>query len=348
MARGSYGAGTLFKRGQVWYVSFWVDGKQFQKSTGCKSIQDAKKFRDELLGKKAGGQIAVSAGHVTCGELLDDLLAHYEAGRARGETARVFRWCIDANVRPFFGEMKAAAVTTQKLKQYREKRKANGVKEATCNRELSILRIAFNLGRKCTPPKVAFVPYFPMVHEDNARQGFLNDEQYVKVRDALPDYVKPLFVTAYYTGVRLGELLAWRWDQVDWKQSFVTLLASETKSGHSRAVPILDGDMRTWLEWSLKESDGSPFVFHRYGEPIKSFRRVWMNACAEAGVPDLKFHDLRRTAVRNMRRAGVPQVVRMRISGHRTNSMERRYNIVDIEDISAAREMMQNRGKDKP
>jgi integrase len=284
---------------------------------------------------------------VTCGELLDDLLVHYEAGGSRGDTARVFRWCIEANVRPYFGDLKAAAVTTQKLKQYREKRKADGVKEATCNRELSILRIAFNLGRKCTPPKVAAVPFFPMVHEDNARQGFLSDEQYAKLRDALPDYVKPLFVTAYFTGVRLGELLAWRWDQVDWKQSFVTLLASETKSGHSRAVPILDGDMRTWLEWSLAQADGSPLVFHRYGEPIKSFRRVWMNACVEAGVPDLKFHDLRRTAVRNMRRAGVPQVVRMRISGHRTDSMERRYNIVDIDDISAAREMMQKRTSDK-
>lgn len=65
-----------------------------------------------------------------------------------------------------------------------------------------------------------------------------------------------------------------------------------------------------------------------------------MKGCAEAGVPDLKFHDLRRTAVRKMRRAGVPQVVRMKITGHRTDSMERRYNIVDIEDIKLASEMM--------
>jgi integrase len=348
MPRSSYGTGTLFKRGRIWYVSFWVDGKQVQKSSGSSNIQDAKKLRDQILGKKARGEIVASdAGKVTCGELLDDLLVHYESGNAKPTTTRVFRWCMDANLKPYFGAVKAASLSTQKLKRYREKRKADGVTETTCNRELSILRIALNLGRKCTPAKVVAMPYFPMVHEDNARQGFLNDQQYGKLRDALPDYVKPLFITAYNTGVRLGELLAWDWEQVDWAQSFITLKASETKSGHSRAVPILDGDMRTWLEWSLKESNGCPNVFHRDGQPIKSFRRVWINACQKAGVPDLKFHDLRRTAVRNMRRAGVPQVVRMRITGHRTDSMERRYNIVDIDDITSARQLMQKRQKDE-
>jgi len=180
-----------------------------------------------------------------------------------------------------------------------------------------------------------------MTSESNARQGFLTDEQYEKLRDALPDYLRPLFVTGYCTGVRLGELLAIEWEQVDWLQGFITLNADRTKTGHTRAVPILDGDMRTWLEWSRDNADRCQRVFHRDGAPFKEFRRTWQKACAVAGVPDLKFHDLRRTAVRNMRRAGVPQVVRMRISGHRTDSMERRYNIVDIEDIQSAKELMQ-------
>jgi len=64
------------------------------------------------------------------------------------------------------------------------------------------------------------MPFFPMVHEDNARQGFLSDQQCTKLRDALPDELKPLLVTAYYMGVRLGELLAWEWNQVDWAQLF--------------------------------------------------------------------------------------------------------------------------------
>ena len=99
--------------------------------------------------------------------------------------------------------------------------------------------------------------------------------------------------------------------------------------------------MREWLEWTLEQSNRCPKVFNRFGTPIKEFRRAWKNACTAADVPDLKFHDFRRTAVRNLRRAGVSQVVRMRITGHRTDSMERRYNIVDVEDLKAAKTLME-------
>lgn len=81
------------------------------------NIQDAKRLRDQILGKKARGEIVVSeAAKVTCRELLDDLLAHYEAGNAKPTTTRVFRWCIDANLKPYFGDTKAATLSTPKLK----------------------------------------------------------------------------------------------------------------------------------------------------------------------------------------------------------------------------------------
>jgi integrase len=292
------------------------------------------------LKRAAGSQIE----KVTCGELLDGLLRHADEG-LRPDTAKIYRWVVEANLRSFFGHRKALSVTTDLLREYRTRRTAAKAKTATCNRELSLLRIAFNLGRKATPPIVDRIPYFPMAPENNARQGFLTDGEYAKLRDALPDDLKPLFVTAYFTGVRLGELLAWEWEQVDWEQGFVTLRAQETKTGHARVVPILSGEMRNWLEWAHKQSNGCSEVFNRAGEPIKKFRSAWIEACKSAGVPELNFHDLRRTAVRNMRRAGVSQVVRMRITGHRTDSMERRYNIVDVEDIKSAKELMEGLAK---
>ncbi len=346
MAGRSYGAGTIFQRGKIWYVSFWADGRQIQKSSGSTKRQDAVRLRDKLLGKKARGEMGpAAADKVTCGELLEDLLEHAKHN-VKASTEKIWKLVVEASLRPFFGHRRAANLSTAILKEYRRKRLAEGRSEATCNRELSMLRTAFNLGRKCTPPKILIVPYFPMVAEAHVRQGFLTDEQYEKLREALPDYLRPLFVTGYFTGVRLGELLAIRWDQVDWEQGFITLSSADTKSGHSRAVPILDGDMRRWLQWARENADGCPALFHHDGVPIKEFRFTWRKACAAAGVPELKFHDLRRTAVRNMRRDGVPQVVRMRISGHRTDSMERRYNIVDIDDIQSAKELMQKRRRE--
>jgi integrase len=337
----NHGTGTIRKRGEIWYVSYWIDGKQYQKSSHSSDIRDAKKLRDQILGRKARGEIGnVVAEKITCGQLLDDLLEYADAN-IKASTAKVWRLVIEANIRDFFGHLKAAKLTTEILKDYRRKRIREGRTDSTCNRELSILRTALHLGRKCTPPKVTTIPYFPMVREVTARQGFLTDDQYSKLRDALPDDIKPLFVTAYFTGVRLGELLAWEWEQVDFEQGFVTLHAVETKSGYARVVPILSGDMRHWLQWAHEHSNECPQVFNRAGEPIKDFRRAWHLACVAAEVPDLKFHDLRRTAVRNMRRAGVPQVVRMRITGHRTDSMERRYNIVDVEDIQSAKVLME-------
>ena len=341
---GVYGTGTLIKRGRIWYFSYFDNGRSRMVSSKSEKRADAVRLRERILKQKMAGALPDSKiGKTTCGELLKGLLRHAEES-LRPETARIYRWVTEANLAPFFGLLKAVNVSSDLMREYRRQRGEAGASVATCNRELSLLRIAFNLGRRGSPPLVEKVPWFPMEREDNARQGFLTDEQYTRLRDALPDYLKPLFVTAYFTGVRLGELLVWRWEQVDFEQGFVTLQADETKSGRARAVPILDGDMRERLKWAHEQSNGCGVVFHREGTPIKQFRTAWRNACKAAKVPGLKFHDLRRTAVRNMRRAGVSQIVRMRISGHRTDSMERRYNIVDVEDIRTAKALMEGRG----
>lgn len=341
------GSGSIYKRGNVWWVKVYVDGKPLRKSSKSSKLDDAKRLRDRLLGQKDRGEISGGRpDRVTVGELLDDFLEHADSN-VRASTAYIYRKVTENSLRPFFGALKAQKVTTEILKHYRRKRIAEGRSDSTANRELSLVRIAFRLGHFCEPRKVNVVPKFPMVKENNVRTGFLTDEQYARLMPELPKELQPLFATAYATGVRLGELLVIKWAQVDFDEGFITLETGETKNGEGRMLPILDGHMRTLLVAAKAERDAQypscPWVFHREGERIKDIRGSWRAACERAGLPDLKFHDLRRTAVRNMRRADVPQVIRMKISGHKTDSMERRYNIVDADDLKIAKRLMEAR-----
>jgi len=131
---------------------------------------------------------------------------------------------------------------------------------------------------------------------------------------------------------------------VDLAANRITLDPGTTKNGEGRSLPIY-GEMREWLQIEREIRDAQcpdcPYVFRRGGKPIRDFRKSWAEACKRAEIPGLLFHDLRRTAVRNMVRAGIPEKIAMQISGHKTRSVFDRYNIVSDRDLDLAAERMQ-------
>jgi integrase len=183
------------------------------------------------------------------------------------------------------------------------------------------------------------VPYVPSLREDNVRQGFfLEAGEFEAVASHLPEDLADIARFGYLVGWRKSEILGLAWEMVDRQGREIRLLTS--KNGWGRVLPI-DGKL-----WDLIEKryaarqvhllNGSTelarLVFHVQGKPIGDFRKAWATACRKAGIPGKLFHDLRRTAVRNMIRAGVPERVAMEISGHRTRAVFDRYNIVSTED----------------
>jgi integrase len=194
---------------------------------------------------------------------------------------------------------------------------------------------------KQTPPKVIRIPHFHLESEkENVRKVVLRDEDYPNVRDAFTDPgVQLLFVVSSHVGIRASELKRIKWSQVDFSRKVLTLEKGKTKNKDARSAPIL-GDMLPFLERAKQERDEfwstSPWVFSRAGEPIEDFREECCKAVTKAGVPDLHFHDLRRSAQRLMRRAGIDKITRMRIMGHKTDAMDIRYGVVEDEDIVEA------------
>jgi integrase len=159
----------------------------------------------------------------------------------------------------------------------------------------------------------------------------------------LPDYLRDFTRLAYLTGWRKSEIVSLRWTVVDCDAGAIRLRPEAAKTGRGRTV-MLEADLaelidRRW-EARLLEKNGNVrvagLVFHRDGEPVGDFRKAWATACEVAGVPDKLFHDLRRTAARNMVRAGVPERVAMAVTGHVTRSMIDRYNIVSEDDLRMA------------
>ena len=143
----------------------------------------------------------------------------------------------------------------------------------------------------------------------------------------------------YHLGCRLSELRKLRWSEVDLDARQIRILASVAKNGEPRTVPIY-GEMDAWLR--TQQAMGQEWVFYgRIGRPVGAHLDGWSEACERAGMPGLLFHDLRRSAVRNMTRAGIPRTVAMAISGHKTESVYRRYDIVSGEDLRSAGETME-------
>ena len=177
------------------------------------------------------------------------------------------------------------------------------MKPGTVNRELGLLHRAFQLGYNQDPPLVARVPHFPRLTEDEPRKGFLKPELYQKLLFELPEDLRLLFVIAYHVGLRKGALLRIKWSQVDLKAAHLDGREESNRKPEPVAVPIY-GDMAKFIEMQPRTSE---YLFARGARPIRDFRESWDLACQRAGVPDLLFHDLRRTAVRNLRRAGVPK-----------------------------------------
>jgi integrase len=175
---------------------------------------------------------------------------------------------------------------------------------------------------------------------DNVRRGFFSESEVRRVIANLPVGLADFTLFAWLTGMRKSEIASLAWEDVD--GDCIRLRAENAKNGSARLIP-LEGELseliaRRRAARQVKVNSTvmlSALIFHRKGEPISEFRKSWATACKKAGIKRL-FHDLRRSACKNMIAAGVAQVTAMKVSGHKTDSMFRRYAIVDETDLRTA------------
>ena len=331
--------GSIYKRGNTYWVQYYRNGKPYRESTKSKKEVDAKRLLKKREGEISDGKLpGIYFDRVRFDELAEDFLLDFKVNQKK--SLRRVKQCVDHLAEMFEG-IKIRDITTPKIQAYIEKRLIARAANATINRELSALKRMLNLGARQTPPLVDKVPYIPMLKENNTRTGFFEHEEFLSVRDTLPDYLKPIITFGYKSGWRSGEILGLIWDKVDMKNGIVRIETGDTKNSEARTIYLDDELREIFRQLFINRRLDISFIFLKDGKPIQSFRKAWKAACKKAGLKGKLFHDLRRTAVRNMVRAGVPEGVAMKVSGHKTRSVFDRYNIVNDADLRQATQKQQ-------
>jgi integrase len=238
-------------------------------------------------------------------------------------------------------------ITTDTANDFIQRRRAEGAGPAMINRSLACPPRMLNLAYE--DRKIQHVPQIRMVKEPGARKGFLEKARFNELLALLPTHLRPLILFLYWCGVRKNEALSIEWPQVDLDARLIRLEDEQTKGDAARVLPLpsvvvaalrelhprvgrvfTDTNLRT--EWERARATcalgtrekivGSEYTWHRYSGLI--------------------VHDLRRSALRNLRRVGVAEGVIMKISGHKTRDVFERYNIVSRDDISQAMQQLES------
>jgi integrase len=334
--------GQIRKRGEIYWVRYYRAGKRHEESTRSSKRADAERLLKLREGDVAKGvPISPAIGRLTFDDAALDLENEYLANGRRSIIGLRVR--LKIGLRPWFGGRRMVNITTADVRAYVTQRQADKAANGTINRELSALKRMFTLANQAG--RLLASPHIPMLQEDNVRRGFFDREQFESVRRRLPEEVQPVVTFGYLTGWRINsEVLTLQWHQVDLRAGIVRLDPGTTKNREGRSFPFgMLPELRDLLEDQraattvLERQTGTivPWVFHRRGTRIRFYRRSWLRACRDAGCPGRIPHDFRRTAVRNLVRAGVPERVAMMLTGHKTRSVFERYNVVSEADLGA-------------
>jgi integrase len=355
------GEGGLFKtaKSRFWYIQYYQHGRQIRVSSGTEVKDKARMILRKLMGDRDNGAVPISdVRRLRYSDLRQALISSYESkghkslreksdgsGSIPGLTA-LDEFCgyktdtVDDKLTVTDAGVPALSLTTDFARRFVEKRKKEKTGTAAINRSLACLRRMLNLAKR--EGKLTLVPYIEFQKEPTARKGFLERADFARLIKVLPTHLRPLVTFLYWCGCRIGETLQIEWGQVDLNARLIRLEPEQTKNAEARNIPLsseLVGMLR-----EIEPKEGTVF-------DGTNLRKEWIKGCDACGLgtvtevedrpydpiySGLTLHDLRRSAVRNLRKAGIDEKTSMTISGHKTRSVFDRYNIVSTDDVVAA------------
>lgn len=315
---------SLFKRGDIWHAYVWVNGVRYHKSTGTTNRRKAetieRQYRDELNDMRQ--RLPPESQEMTFGALVARFIAD---GMARPHALDRLKHLL-----PFFSEYLIPDITTGPVRKYRQERyKEKTLKPATVNRDLSVLRRILNWGAEEGLIAANPLGRVHMERERKTKRQVLSLREEKLLLAAAPAHLQRIILCALDTGMRRGEILQQRLEDIDFDNRILYVTRSKTPEGEAREVPLTN---RLYESLKANRKDRGP-VFTYEGNAVKQFKTTWATSLRRAGIRHVRFHDLRHTANTRMMLAGVLQEVRREIVGHssqRSRDVNDRYVQIEL------------------
>lgn len=334
------GSGRIYKpkvgdrEGTIWWTDFSVHRDRHRESTHTKVKAEAQRLLRQRMTEREAGRIIARPEKISLAQLREMAERQYVLDGRRSLDR--LRAAFDHLVAFFDARARAPEITPARIDAYATERLAAGAARATVNYEKAALRRAFRLAIE--KGLLATMPVIKLARVRNARTGFFEEGEFAALMIELPAHLQPVVQFLRLTGWRRSEALGLTWDQIDWEGEVISLAATDTKGGEPRIFPFgLAPELKQLIEGQWVKHSGI-FVFQCRGDRIGNgaLRSGWKRATKRAGLEGRLVHDLRRSAARDLRRAGVSEGEIMRLCGWRTRAMFDRYNIIDEQDLARA------------
>jgi integrase len=340
-------AAGVLRHSAIYWIRYHVHGRKVRESTQSTRFAEARRLLNERRRAADRGEpIRLKANRVTFSEMAEHLRADY---RVNGKHLRTLEARL-VHLEPVFGLRRMVDIGLDDVSRYKDERLAAAASNGTINRELEVLARAFTYGQALGLLTVALPVRRHRLAEAHPREGFFEDAAYHAIVGQLPPDLQTACAIAQALGWRMqSEVLALERRHLDLHEGSLRLDPGMAKNDEPR-VAYLTPALTARLTEQLARVDRLqrqlgrviPYLFPHLrgrrlqGQRIQDFRRAWRTACRKAGLPGMLVHDFRRTAVRNLVNASVPEKVAMQITGHKTRSVFDRYHIISSEDLRAA------------